>query len=495
MRKKILAVLSSMAIVACLFAVPISAEETMTQAEFEEKLATSTGEIDLQDATVELETALTISQDVTIKNGMFVGKNQASNLVTVTGHVTFEDVTIETSSENWSALHVYGGEVIANGLYVRHMDAAKGAPILLNNGAKGIFNDVALAIGTHSWYGMNVDNSSATFNSKPIIEYGGETLTSTQSVVCAENDGIVEGLTYTQVITEVDGGGKNKQVAYVDDNNLEKFIAAKTSANAKITDVILNRDVTLLNPLTISEGMTINGRGYTLTINNDGDPNNAINVTSKDLVTIDDLTIKTGENIKSGLHVYGANVSASNLTIDNSATEGGAPIILNGGTLQLNQTTNLILGDKSWGGINVDDRGAPGETPTLQIGAVNLIVPEGMKKIVLYYADNNENGEPVVSLENVSVGSSVFVNGQEVSDKNIKDGIITVPDAIVVEPQQPETSKPNNTTPTATDVKKTSHVKTGDNTNILLFELTAMLAIVGLATIFVSKKRNDLLNK
>ena len=64
----------------------------------------------------------------------------------------------------------------------------------------------------------------------------------------------------------------------------------------------------------------------------------------------------TDESTKSGLHIYGGEVTATHLTVDNRNTAGGAAVVLNGGQLDLNGTTTFQLGENSWGGINIDNR-------------------------------------------------------------------------------------------------------------------------------------------
>ena len=177
-----------------------------TQQELTEAIAQG-GEIDLTGQTIELTSALYINNDVVIKGGTLVGTDSVNgNLVTLTGSkVTLEGVTIRTSAGNKSALHVYGTSLTVNGLTIDHSSAAGGAPIIINNGAEAVFRGaIALTLGNHSWYGINVDNAKADFSGAVVNM---TPVTATQSVICSEGDNAsVTGAGLTVVVSEKDGG-------------------------------------------------------------------------------------------------------------------------------------------------------------------------------------------------------------------------------------------------------------------------------------------------
>ena len=86
---------------------------------------------------------------------------------------------------------------------------------------------------------------------------------------------------------------------------------------------------------------------------------NAVTVTSGE-VTINNVTIKTKGSNKSALHVYNSdNVQLHAVTLDNRETSGGAGMIVNGSNVSVRGALNILLGENSWGGINVDTKIGP----------------------------------------------------------------------------------------------------------------------------------------
>lgn len=365
-----------------------------TQEELEAAIAQS-GEIDLGDQRIELTSALSINNDVVIKGGTLAGTDSVSgNLVTLMGNrITLDNVKIQTSAGNKSALHVYGTNLTVNGLTIDHSNAAGGAPVIINNGAAADFNGtVNLTLGSNSWYGINVDNAAADFsdavlNATPVI--------ATQSVVCLEGGASASGVALTVVVTENDGGANHRQTAYVADSNLSQFIQAKTAAGADISLIELNKDVTLTAPLFLSEAMTVRSASGSYRINGSDamGAENVVTITS-DGVMLDGIGIRTAPANKSALHVYKASASLRNVTLDNQETAGGAAMIVNGSTVRVEGTLNLLLGENSWGGINVDPtNGAAGVTFT----DGSKVTAAGSDQNVIYIDDGDDADQVTIT--------------------------------------------------------------------------------------------------
>ena len=348
------------------------------------------GEINLTGQRIELTSPLYVNNDVVIKGGTLVGTDSVTgNLVTLMGNkVTLEGVMIRTSAGNKSALHVYGTDLTVNDLTIDHSSAAGGAPVIINNGAEAVFNgDVKLTLGSSSWYGINVDNAKADFSGAALNV---TPVTDTQSVICSEgDDASVTGAGFTVVVTEKDGGANHRQTAYVADSNLAQFVKAKTEAGADISLIELNKDVTLTAPLYLREAMTMRSSAsgnYTINGSDAIGADNVVTIMS-DGVVLDGLGIRTSAANKSALHVYRVSATLKYITLDNQETAGGAGMIVNGGTVTVEGELNLLLGENSWGGINVDTTNGPAGVTFADGSAVNMT---GSDQNVIYIDEDND---------------------------------------------------------------------------------------------------------
>lgn len=113
------------------------------------------------------------------------------------------------------------------------------------------------------------------------------------------------------------------------------------------------------------DGITLDLNGKTITasdsfptVGSDGYTNDKhlINVSGKN-VTIKNGTLQTTDKNKHALNVYQTTGAViENLTIDHSASLGGAPIIVNASDLTVKGSLSMTLGENSWYGINVDPK-------------------------------------------------------------------------------------------------------------------------------------------
>ena len=369
--------------------VSASADVIDTEQELADAIAQG-GEINLTGQRIELTSPLYVNNDVVIKGGTLVGTDSVTgNLVTLMGNkVTLEGVMIRTSAGNKSALHVYGTDLTVNDLTIDHSSAAGGAPVIINNGAEAVFTgDVKLTLGSSSWYGINVDNAKADFSGAALNV---TPVTDTQSVICSEgDDASVTGAGFTVVVTEKDGGANHRQTAYVADSNLAQFVKAKTEAGADISLIELNKDVTLTAPLYLREATTMRSSASgNYTINGSGaiGADNVVTIMA-DGVVLEGLGIKTASANKSALHVYRVSATLKDITLDNRETAGGAGMIVNGGTVTVEGKLNLLLGENSWGGINVDTKNGAAGVTFADGSAVNM---SGSDQNVIYIDKDND---------------------------------------------------------------------------------------------------------
>lgn len=455
------------------------------------------GVVDLTGKTITLERALTVNNSVTITGGTLIGSSGVTgNLVTLTGDTAALDgVTIITAAENKTALHAYRTALTANNLTIDHTNAAGGAPVIVNGGSAVFTGNLDLTLGANSWYGVNVDNATADFSGASIAKI--DTLSATQSVVCVENGGTVPGkaANTTEVVT-ADG-----QTAYVQDEDLPAFLKAKKEKD--VISVTLLHDVNLSEPLYLEESMTVNGQGFYFNGTSALGKDNVVTVMAgeADVVSLNDLGIRTDAANKSALHIYRSRAALQDVTLDNTDTAGGAGMIVNGGTADVSGGLKIILGENSWGGINVDGKN----------GEAGVNFAEGSKVTV---QDTSGKELDAIYIENADV-NQVEINGAEnaglVQDEDgnfVVEDTTETPDPAPENPgdQEGEDSGINGDDP-AGDGEKEQEKKPEDNSskasgeqavspktgdsNAFIMALAALTVSGGAVTVFFRKK-NDL---
>lgn len=437
------------------------------------------GTVDLEGATIELTSPLTVNTYVEIANGTLTSAgNVSGNLVTLDPDidVTLTKMTINTAANNKHALHAWGTNLKVNGLTIKHN--ADGAPIVINNDASATFTgNIELTLGAESWYGVNVDNATADFSGATLNVIGAQR---TQSYVCIDNatSDAVTGVNLTEVVTTTDGGKGEPQIAYVSDSNLPEFVEAKTGAGANIETITLNSDVELSARLYLDEEMTVNGNGFSFIGTENLGKNNVVTV-RKNGVSLNDVTIKTNAANKSALHIYKSSATLTNVTLDNRETAGGAGMVVNAGTATVYGNLNILLGEKSWGGINIDTSyGNAGVT--FEDGShVSVSSTKEDVQDAIYVDEEDKNNVHKVTVDGAEAAGLV----------QDADG-----DFVVKEETKPaEDNKPandNKNDDKKDDKKDGASPKTGDS-SALLIALMA-LAASGAAATVVIRKRNEI---
>ena len=367
------------------------------------------------------------------------------------GKVTFNAVNFVANENTRNLLSINGdAEVTLTGITYDHTRAYAGAPIVVKDKASILVQEgQVLNLGKNSWYGVNVDGHASADFASANIECHTSDENNTQSVVCLDSiDVDVRGLSYSQVTTAADGGANSTQVAYVLADDLADFIMAKTAVNADVKAVYVTEEIPLTKTLTLSEPMTIECVGNLSAFVAKGfdSKDNVVTVTSKD-VQLNNVKIVTDESTKSGLHIYGGEVTATHLTVDNRNTDGGAAVVLNGGQLDLNGTTTFQLGENSWGGINIDNRS--NVDPVLNIAnnaTINVISPD--ESVGLYYVDADKQDSILLeNVVNLPETVTVTMNNKEVT---VNNGVITEPTQSTDPTTPGEDSKPEQETITIT---------------------------------------------
>ena len=459
------------------------------------------GVIDLTGKTITLERALTVNNSVTITGGTLIGSSGVTgNLVTFTGDTAALDgVTIITAAENKTALHAYRTALTANNLTIDHTNAAGGAPVIVNGGSAVFTGNLDLTLGANSWYGVNVDNATADFSGASIAKI--DTLSATQSVVCVENGGTVPGkaANTTEVVT-ADG-----QTAYVQDEDLPAFLKAKKEKD--VISVTLLHDVNLSEPLYLEESMTVNGQGFYFNGTSALGKDNVVTVMTgeSDVVTLNNLGIRTDGANKSALHIYRSRAALQDVTLDNTDTGGGAGMIVNGGTADVSGGLEIILGENSWGGINVDGKNGEAGVNFAEGSKVTVQDTSGKDLDAIYIENGNVNQVQISGAENAGLVQDE--NGNYVTDDTPEEPGETPEDpgdqngsGDTDEGQKDPEQKPSgndgdqnpsdNNAQADAEKEGVKSPKTGDSSALLL--ALSALAASGTAATVVLRKKKDL---
>lgn len=373
------------------------------------------------------------------------GTGYLANLINIDSQAEYEfnNVTFVANTKTKNLLSINGGAnvTISNSTF-NHEEASAGAPVIINQSEASFTGVNKMSLGQNSWYGINVDgNLAKAYFSDGTIDCQTLDNKPTQSVVCRENNALVYSLKLS-VVETIDKNGK-EQHAFVNATDLVDFVNAKHNQGQDVTVVRLREDIQLKETFNINEPMAIYGEGGAFVADNFTTKDNVVTVTSKG-VQLNNVKIVTDESTKSGLHIYGGEVTATHLTVDNRNTAGGAAVVLNGGQLDLNGTTTFQLGENSWGGINIDNRS--NVDPVLNIAnnaTINVSSPD--ESVGLYYVDTDKQDS--ILLENV-------VNLPETVTVTMNNKEVTVNNGVITESTDPTTpgedSKPEQETITIT---------------------------------------------
>lgn len=459
------------------------------------------GVVDLTGKTITLERALTVNNSVTITGGTLIGSSGVTgNLVTLTGDTAALDgVTIITAAENKTALHAYRTALTANNLTIDHTNAAGGAPVIVNGGSAVFTGNLDLTLGANSWYGVNVDNATADFSGASIAKI--DTLSATQSVVCVENGGTVPGkaANTTEVVT-ADG-----QTAYVQDEDLPAFLKAKKEKD--VISVTLLHDVNLSEPLYLEESMTVNGQGFYFNGTSALGKDNVVTVMAgeADVVSLNDLGIRTDAANKSALHIYRSRAALQDVTLDNTDTAGGAGMIVNGGTADVSGGLKIILGENSWGGINVDGVNGESSVNFAEGSKVTVQDTAGKDLDAIYIENGDANKVEINGAENAGLvqdenGNYVTEDtpeepGETPEDPGDQNGSGDT-DEGQKDPEQKPSGNDGDQNPSDNNAQADAEKegvkspKTGDSSALLL--ALSALAASGTAATVVLRKKKDL---
>ncbi len=194
----------------------------------------------------------------------------------------------------------------------------------------------------------------------------------------------------------------------VDDNaNFVKQISdnLKPGTTVELTEDIMVDEMVYIQ----TEGVTIKGNGYKITasdafkMGNHGQVN--LFKVQADNVTLDNINLVATNKNKHTLDVYGSeNLTLKDVTLDNTNTIGGAPLINNGSSIAVEGKLSLVTGEKSWYGINVDDTNGAASI-TFEDGSEMAFENKGSKEKAPVYLEltNSKPEDVIINPENAGL--------------------------------------------------------------------------------------------
>lgn len=216
-----------------------------------------------------------------------------------------------------------------------------------------------------------------------------------------------------------------------DEDELKDVLSHVAAQGQQQVTVQLTKDVTLSSMLNITAsnvvvdlgGNTITaGDTFAYTFDND---KHLVQVLNGANVTLRNGRLETTTANKHALNVYGAeNFLLKDVVVDHTLAEKGAPVVVNGSTMSVGGTVELITGEKSWYAMNVDNQvngvATPSEVTFVEGANVQF---SGVNPLGIYLETTNAGTEVAVSFEkNVTLSSDVenFVAVSIKKDANAK---------------------------------------------------------------------------
>lgn len=307
------------------------------------------------------------------------GDSSVNSLVTVTGdNLTLKNITLETGKKNAHVLNLFEAQGITlDDVDLDHTDAYKGAPLVIASSVVTAQNGLDITVGENSWYGINLDNGTAS-------NVGGARLTFADNKVSFTNE-TGKDLLLVQLDNKKDGDTVENKIVNPENAGLTEkgpsgqylpeVITVTTedglraAAALKGAKIALGSDIKLLNNVEVTaNNVTIDGNDnkiyadtdfkQTVLPGQDGDSAvNTLFTVSGDNVVLKNITVETGEKNVHALNLYEAQgTTLENVTLDHTNAYKGAPLVVNSSTAAVKGSFKTITGAKSWYAINLDKK-------------------------------------------------------------------------------------------------------------------------------------------
>lgn len=247
------------------------------------------------------------------------------------------------------------------------------------------------------------------------------------------------------------------------------------------------------------DGVVLDLNGFTLTSSDNFTstyPNDAhlLQITG-DNVTVKNGKIVTTEENKHGVNVYQATgVVLEGLTIDNTKTFGGAPIIVNASDVTVSGALNLTVGENSWYGINVDPKEgsasltfAAGSSVAMTGNDGKLVIVPSEGAVIEGAKDaglkEDENGNYIPAPEEGSGNDGEKPSKPPVHHpSNPGNGDPSDSDGL---------SNPNEKPESSTQTPSDENPNTGDSSDLLALMAVAAVSLCGLTTGLILKRKGQ----
>lgn len=107
------------------------------------------------------------------------GASSTDSLVTVTGSdLTLKNITLQTGVNNAHALNLFQAQgVVLDNVTLDHTTAYKGAPLVVASSEVTAQNGLKVIAGAESWYGINLDNGTASNQGSASLTFADENVT------------------------------------------------------------------------------------------------------------------------------------------------------------------------------------------------------------------------------------------------------------------------------------------------------------------------------
>lgn len=107
------------------------------------------------------------------------GASSTDSLVTVTGSdLTLKNITLQTGENNAHALNLFQAQgVVLDNVTLDHTTAYKGAPLIVASSEVTAQNGLKVIAGAESWYGINLDNGTASNKGSASLTFADENVT------------------------------------------------------------------------------------------------------------------------------------------------------------------------------------------------------------------------------------------------------------------------------------------------------------------------------
>ncbi len=202
----------------------------------------------------------------------------------------------------------------------------------------------------------------------------------------------------------------------VDENvNLTEQVIKGLKSN---TTIELDGDIQVDEEVYIKDvdGITVKGNGHAITASETFKKNlagqvNLFKVENGENLTLENVKLVGTDKTKHCLDVYTVdNLVLKDVTLDheNTGAEEGAPLVINGSTVAVEGALNLVTGDNSWYGINVDDKNGDAVISFAEGSSLKLDNKSEDEKIVIYAQTADETKDPQDMIQNPENAGIVY---------------------------------------------------------------------------------------